>query len=139
MRDEEQGTQNTFSRPHPRPGQTSRVDNPAERQNDYKKHERQNPAHSGTLRRIMVQSPVQSSVPTKNLSSRQREGAPAREKRLSLAAATTFIFPLTSTPAGCGKTAVFRGSELERPSGNPKSLWVVAFSHDISFGKSVGL
>jgi hypothetical protein len=24
-------------------------------------------------------------------------------------------------------------------SGNPKSLWVVAFSHDTSFGKSVGL
>ena len=49
MRYEEQGTQNTFSRPHLWPGQTSRVDNPAERHNDYKKHEWQNPAHSGTL------------------------------------------------------------------------------------------
>ena len=49
MRDEEQGTQNTFSQSHLWPGQTSRVDNPAERQNDYKKHERQNQAHSGTL------------------------------------------------------------------------------------------
>jgi len=49
MRDEEQGTQNTFSLSHLWPRQTSRVDNPEERQNDYKKHQRQNQAHSGTL------------------------------------------------------------------------------------------
>jgi hypothetical protein len=49
MRDEEQETQNTFSRSHLWPSQTSRVDNPEERQNDCKKHERQNQAHSGTF------------------------------------------------------------------------------------------
>jgi hypothetical protein len=68
MRDQKRETQNTFFRPHLWPSHTSREDNPAKRQNDYKKHERQNQAHSGTLGRFMMQSPVL----TENLSSRQK-------------------------------------------------------------------